>query len=383
MVFNPATDFLGLWRNIAGQVSKLEMPGLDYVVAALARAGFITLSVSGTAPVVSQSVTAWLRTAVPSPSAEGTLFLWDPVAGVYVPATPALFLDMLQAAAGQNGVSWWHGTGGPPINTVGNNGDYAIRTDEPGGIYGPKAAGAWPANPLPGTTDIIGSTQLDLTFGTAQGNLIVRGPAVWQAFPIGSGLLTADGAGLPAWRTLSAIMDAVLTDPARPNVQGCIIYRDAAFWGALYPGAAGQVFTTNGPSANPQWSPRTAEFPSGTIMIFQQTAAPIGWTKQTALNDYGLRVTSGAVGGVTGTPFSTVFAQTVVGDTTLSTSQMPSHGHTVPGGAVNTTTAVAAAGHSFADVGLVNTGNTGGGGPHAHPINLTLSYVDVIIASKN
>lgn len=379
MVFNPATDFVGLWRNIAGQVSKLEMPGLDYVAAAFARAGFITLSVSATAPVVSQPTTAWLRAAVPSYSAEGTLFLWDAVTNTYVAATPALFLKMLQAAAGQNGVSLLTTAGGPPANITGNNGDFAIRTDEPGGVYGPKAAGVWSGVPLPGTTDIVSSAQLDLTFGNAEGSLIVRGPAVWQALPIGglNKLIVSNGL-LPVWESLSPLMDAVIGATG----QGSVVYRDAVFWQALGPGAAGNIFTTNGPGANPAWTPRTAEFPSGTVMLFRQTAAPPGWTKQTAINDYGLRVTSGTVGTVAGTAFSTVFAQTAVGNTTLTTSQMPSHVHSV-NGAASTTTAVAAAGHAFADVAAGNTGSMGGDLPHTHSVSLSLSYVDVIIASKN
>ena len=37
-------------------------------------------------------------------------------------------------------------------------------------------------------------------------------------------------------------------------------------------------------------------FPSGTKMLFQQTAAPTGWTKDTGSNDVALRVVSGTVG---------------------------------------------------------------------------------------
>ena len=378
MVYNPATDFLAIWRNIAGQVSKVEMPGLDYVIAALARAGLFTLSVSATAPVANQNTTAWLETAVPSNSAEGTLFLWDAVAAAYAPATATLFLQLLEASAGQTGVSWFATTGGQPINTVGNNGDFAIRTDEPGGIYGPKALGAWPAAPIPGTTDVIGSEQLDLTFGTAEGTFIVRGPAVWQAFDIGApnSLLVSNGS-LPAWEALSSLFDAVFG-----NTQGALLYRDAALWEILAPGTANQVLSTGGAGANPAWSPRTAEFPSGTVMLFQQTAAPTGWTKQTALNDYGLRVTSGAVGVTAGTAFSTVFAQTAVGNTTITTTTMPSHTHTSPAPGV-TISVVSAVGAAVSQPGASTTGSTGGDGAHAHSINLTLAYVDVIIASKN
>lgn len=51
--------------------------------------------------------------------------------------------------------------------------------------------------------------------------------------------------------------------------------------------------------------------PSGTRMLFQQTAAPVGWTKDTTanLNDTALRVVTGTVGNrTTGDAFSTSFA---------------------------------------------------------------------------
>lgn len=383
MVFNPATDFLALWRNVAGTVSKVEMPGLDYVVAALARAGLITLSVSATAPVVSQSTTAWLKAAVPSYSAEGALFLWDKVTTAYLPATAALLLQMLEASAGQNGVSWWTSAGGPPINTVGNNGDFAVRTDAPNGIYGPKAAGVWPAAPIPGTADVLTSSSLDNTFGTAQGDLITRGPVVWQALPIGpaNSLLTSSGV-LPQWQTLLTLLDTIFG-----TVQGSLLFRDAGAWNDLPPGVAGQVLATNGPAANPAWAPRAAEFPSGTVMLFRQTAAPTGWTKDITLNDYGLRVTSGAVGTTPGAAFSTVFAQTSVGNTTISVATMPSHGHALLNGAQIFDTvsggSLGGGGPFGAQGNLVSIGANGGGGAHTHAINLALSYADVIIASKD
>lgn len=379
MSYNPATDFNALWRNIAGVETKVAMPGLDYVIAALARAGTIVVSVSATAPVASQSTTAWLRAAVPSSSGEGTFFLWDKVTTAYLAATPGLFLQFLEASAGENGTSWWTSIGGPPLNTVGLDGDFALRTDAPNGIYGPKAAGAWPASPIPGTADVITSTSLDNTFGTARGELIVRGAALWAALPIGGAntLLTSTGLD-PAWATLSAFMDAVFG-----TAQGSILYRDAGLWNDLGPGAAGQVLATGGPAANPLWVPPTPEFSSGTVMIFRQTTAPVGWTKQVVLNDYALRVTNGTVGSTPGIAFSTVFAQTAVGNHTISTSEMPAHTHTTGEGA--TITVVAAAGASVMQPGggATPTGSTGGGGTHSHSIQLAVSYADVIIASKN
>jgi len=376
-MYDPATDFLALWRNNGTDVSKMEMPGLDYVVAALSRAGIINLSVSATAPVVNQAVTAWLQAAVPSYSAEGVLHLWDPVASAYAPATPALFMYMLQASANQSGVSWW-AVEGVPANTVGNNGDLAIRMDEPGGVYGPKINDAWPADPLPGTTNIITSIALDNTFGTDPGLMIFRGDAVWEALAIGTAnkIMISNG-DAPVWGALSVLMDALFSGD-----QGSILYRDAGGWAALAPGPLGYILATGGPGANPLWRTPTPEFDSGTVMIFRQSAAPTGWTKDTNHNDFALRVTSGAVGTVVGTPFSTVFAQTAVGNTTITTSTMPKHNHSTD----RAQTDSLAGSSSFSALGTnaaTTTGDTGGDGPHTHSVNLTLSYCDVIIATKN
>lgn len=379
MVYNPAADFVGLWRLAGGQVSKLEMPGLDFVVAAFARAGLITLSVSATAPLVNQSTTAWLQAAVPSYNAEGVLRLWNAETATYVAATPALFLKMLQAAATQNGVSWYTTTLGPPANVVGNNGDFAIRTDEPGGIYGPKAGGAWPAIPLPGTLNEVSSATLDNSFGGVLGNMIYRDVAAWEALGIGgAGNVLVSLAGIPAWQTLLSLFDLIFS-----SVQGSVLYRGAAGWAALGPGLATQVLSSGGAAADPSWATRTPEFVSGTTMIFQQTAAPTGWTKQTTLNDYGLRVTSGAVGSVAGSGFSAVFAQTTVGNHTITTTEMPSHTHNISNFPLQIGDGTSGGGLAYSGSTPQNTGATGGGAAHSHSVNLTLSYVDVIIASKN
>lgn len=91
MSYNPITDFLALLRTTAGGVRSERMPGLDFVVSALARAGMITLYVGQTEPVVNQAATAWFVPASPSWVAEGVLFLWNVDAGKYQVATPALW----------------------------------------------------------------------------------------------------------------------------------------------------------------------------------------------------------------------------------------------------------------------------------------------------
>lgn len=124
--------------------------------------------------------------------------------------------------------------------------------------------------------------------------------------------------------------------------------------------------------------------PSGTVMLFWQTAAPTGWTKIVTQNDKALRVVSGS-GGVSGgtNAFSTVMAQTVVGSSTLSTAQLASHAHSYT--APNPAQAVSV-GCSFnvttAGVGST-TGGAGSGTSHNHTITMGIQFIDIILCSKN
>lgn len=168
----------------------------------------------------------------------------------------------------------------------------------------------------------------------------------------------------------------------------------------------------------------TSPFPAGTAMLFQQTNAPTGWTKQTTHNDKVLRVVSGAAGSGGSTAFSSVFASRTpagtianttaagtissttaggtVGSTTLTEAQMPSHTHSLA--------AAAGTGGGLDGVssrgGLLNTNPTGGGGSHTHSftgtshghtftgtshshtftgtaMDFAVQYVDLIIATKD
>ena len=146
-----------------------------------------------------------------------------------------------------------------------------------------------------------------------------------------------------------------------------------------------------------------ATFPAGTKLLFHQAAAPTGWTKQTTVNDATLRVVSGTTGGGTGgsVAFSTLFAagKTVtlsgnVGKTTLTTAQMPKHGHTLnkrPGYSTLTDVARVASGYPADGSPYTNTtdiANTGGSTSHTHTLSgtatiaLNVKYTDVIICAK-
>lgn len=98
MSYGPTTDFLALLRQTSGGMRMERMPGLDWAVVALARAGMFNLAVQTTAPVVNQAATAWFKPAVPSWATEGTLFLWNPSAAEYEIATPALWSSLFVAA---------------------------------------------------------------------------------------------------------------------------------------------------------------------------------------------------------------------------------------------------------------------------------------------
>jgi hypothetical protein len=164
--------------------------------------------------------------------------------------------------------------------------------------------------------------------------------------------------------------------------------------GANY-GSSGQVLTSQGSGAAPIWStPAAGPIPAGTAMLFAQTAAPTGWTKSTTHDNKALRVVSGTASSGGSVAFTSAFAsQSVsgtVGNTTLTTAQIPAHSHTISPG-------FSTIGGSITGVLDVNsklvsnpagTSNTGGGGSHDHSftgtaINLAVQYVDVIIATKD
>jgi len=176
------------------------------------------------------------------------------------------------------------------------------------------------------------------------------------------------------------------------------------------PSTNGNVLTSNGTT----WVSSTPAgggtvIPSGTVMLFAQTAAPTGFTKNTTTGDNSaLRVVTGtaSTGGSQG--FTTAFASQTptgsvsvtggsVGNTTLSTPQIPSHSHTL-GVAGNTTPSAVRLNASPTGpdyIAYTSTGSTGGGGAHNHPysgqsatftgsaINLAVQYIDVIRATKD
>lgn len=125
--------------------------------------------------------------------------------------------------------------------------------------------------------------------------------------------------------------------------------------------------------------------PVGTKWAFYQAAAPSGYTQDTSLNDYALRIVSGTGAGTGGSVnFSTLFARTAVDSYTLLTADIPAHKHTfqtTPGSGAATATPFGTGTGGVA--GTIDTSTVGGGGPHAHNIDMRVKYADFIIASRN
>jgi hypothetical protein len=97
MSYEPTTDFLALLRQEGSAVELARMPGLDYLLSAMARAGFVTLWSGQEAPTANQASTVWIKPALPSWTAEGVVFLYDADADDFVTATPALWAALLAA----------------------------------------------------------------------------------------------------------------------------------------------------------------------------------------------------------------------------------------------------------------------------------------------
>lgn len=138
-----------------------------------------------------------------------------------------------------------------------------------------------------------------------------------------------------------------------------------------------------------------ADFPVGTRMLFNQTAAPTGWTKDTtaALNDSALRIITGTVGSGGSAAFSTALGVISIGGSTAShtlvTSEIPAHSHSYDVYYDSSANGAVSGGrqNNLGVSGTPSTNNTGGGGGHSHgagtlSATINVKYNDVIIATK-
>jgi hypothetical protein len=129
---------------------------------------------------------------------------------------------------------------------------------------------------------------------------------------------------------------------------------------------------------------RIDNFPASTVMLFQQTTAPTGWTKSTTHNDKSLRVVSGTAASGGTEAFTTVFqAGLATAPHTLDISEIPPHSHTYSRSVTEQGVNSGAQVDVREDLGGFNTSTVGGGGGHSHTLTMDIQYVDVILAVKN
>lgn len=158
-------------------------------------------------------------------------------------------------------------------------------------------------------------------------------------------------------------------------------------------------------------------FPAGTRMLFQQSTAPPGWTKETAkYNNHALRVVTGTAGNGGEMDFTSVFDgnrhttgagehkhEILVDNHTLTEAQIPPHKH-IHGEIHQRTNSYGVSGVRSGTEYFKNgshgsrnnpyTSTIGGGKPHNHEasskstgkhhhlLNMDVKYVDIIIATK-
>lgn len=147
-------------------------------------------------------------------------------------------------------------------------------------------------------------------------------------------------------------------------------------------------------------------FEAGVTMLFVQSSAPTGWTKQTTHNNKALRIVSGTAGSGGSAAFTTAFGTPsvsgsvslsgTVGGTTLTTAQLASHNHStqlrISGGSSggpalgNYSEAYFSPSFTSTSKGSNSSHNhsfSGSGSLSSATASINVQYVDVIIATKD
>lgn len=241
-------------------------------------------------------------------------------------------------------------------------------------------------------------------------------------------VLTSAGSGTPTWTAQS-----LLTAGNSANLGGVA----AASYQLNSTLAANVATMTALNSLNLGGTAAAAydKFPSGTRLLFQQTSAPTGWTKDVSHNNKALRIVSGTVGSGGSLGFTAAFTSRTVAGTTvgatvagttgsrsisgttdltyLTIDQIPSHyhldGYSSAGGVGSYGYEIGPSVNDYDFTGTstrhMRTSSTGGGGGHNHGFNagshdhsfnagshshtysssldMEVAYVDAVICYKN
>jgi hypothetical protein len=260
------------------------------------------------------------------------------------------------------------------------------------------------------------------TAATANGasTIVLRGASgEFAAGAITGTSFSGDGSAITAINASSISSGTLVvgrggTGQTTLTAENVILGNGASAVKVVAPGTANNVLTSNGST----WISQAVAaggtvIPAGTVMLFAQTSAPTGFTKNTTTGDNSaLRVTTGTASTGGSVAFSTAFAsQTPTGSvsttvnnqtatnqattatnqaitpagsvsisavsgsagaTTLSTPQIPSHTHPITiGGPFGGSSGPAGNFGDWGPSGTVNTNATGGGGSHTHPFSFS------------
>jgi hypothetical protein len=334
-----------------------------------------------------------------------------PPSGFYI--GPMGFVETIDQASNIKGSIGAQGLTGP-VGPQGSTGPAG-----PTGPQGPKGDTGNQGPAGPGSGDMLRSNNLNdvLSVPTARTNLGLKGAAILDVGTTAGTVAAGDDARFGAGAATVLVSD---TAPAGAPDKALwwesdsgllyIRYNDGTStqWVIACPQPDTNTFvqkagdTMAGPLTvvTPPTAPAHAAskgyvdalIPSGTVMVFFQPTAPVGWTKWTSYDDSTLRVSSGTGGSIGGSvSFSTLFGRTGTDAFTLATTHLGAHNHAMANlGSIYILDTGAAGSYEFTSgpqqrnqaINYV-TGNSGGGSPHSHPMDMRVRYVDVIIAQKN
>lgn len=194
--------------------------------------------------------------------------------------------------------------------------------------------------------------------------------------------LNVNGLGSKAVRAMGAAADVDLA--ANDLKTGCVY---TVIYSATANGGAG-AWILFAPFSKVLDGNQVDAFPAGTRLLFQQSTAPTGWTKDTSHDDKALRLVNGTVTTGGSVTFTTVFSSArqttsvtqggTVGGTALTVVQMPSHVHG-PGNLQGPTSTNGVHSHNV-------TGSTDVQGSHAHELSFaggSASTFSAITSSVN
>lgn len=125
---------------------------------------------------------------------------------------------------------------------------------------------------------------------------------------------------------------------------------------------------------------------SGTAMMFSGPSVPTGWTQDTSVPDYMLRIVNTAGGGTGGTSdFFTDLSNTTVAGHSLTVAEMPAHSHAYSRylSLVNGVVSGAGSNTVLDGTSAISTNGKGNGASHDHTIDFTPLYRDMVLATKD